>query len=209
MNNIAIILGYGVYENSNVEYFDRYLSPVFENINSNNFDPIVICGGCTNKKYPNLSESKSIYDLYRSKYPNRKDKVILEEKSYTTSDNLKFAHELIAKYVNNNTRLTVFCDSWRSPKVFYMSLSQFIKPKSSVSLRLDILNNIYMSTNFDFYNVTNIEHKNLQVIGYPLSNDNTQISQQIMASMIQMNSYDYPKVNSDFIKKRKQIWGIK
>jgi len=209
MNNIAIILGYGVYDGSNIEYYDRYLAPVFNDIYNGKFDLVVICGGCTNKKYPKLSESKSIYNLYLSKYPNRKDKVVLEEKSYTTSDNLKFARKIITKHINKNTEFTVFCDSWRSPKVFYMSLSQFIKPKSSVSLRLDISNNIYMSKSFDFYNITNIEYKNLKVIGYPLSNDNTQISQQIMASMIQMNSYDYPNVNRDFIKKRKKIWGIK
>ncbi|MCL5794745.1 MAG: YdcF family protein [Patescibacteria group bacterium] len=78
---------------------------------------IILTGGFTNPgRFPNISEAGMMADeLLRRSIPA--DKIILEERSLTTSQNIEFSRDIINGLLEQSLRVFVVCDSIRSFKV--------------------------------------------------------------------------------------------
>lgn len=207
MKKISIVLGYGVFVKPQPEY-QQYLESVLKDILLRRSDKIIICGGCSNKNHPQLSEAQSINNLYLELHPELKDKIIIEDGSLSTPESLKFSHELISRDYQNPECVTIYCDSCRSPKVFYLALSLFSQNKFSEKERLMILGQ-NIKEQPDVSQKTLFNFQNLYVVGIPLSDNMTLIANQIMSSMLEMHAFDYPDLHQQFIDWRKKQWGVK
>ncbi len=210
MKNIAIVLGYGVFLESDLAYQQKYLEPVLNDILKRNPDLIITCGGCSNKNYPDLSEAQSIRDLFVKLHPELESKIITEANSLSTPENLKFTQDFITKNYPECQTVTIYSDSCRSPKVFYLSLSLFLDAKElSQRDKLIILGNMYMQSNYDFSQAVELNYQNITIVGIPLSDTMSLVSHQITSSMLEMHSFDYPDLHQQIVDSRKKKWGIK
>lgn len=211
MKHIAIVLGYGIFIKPNDAYQQRYLEPVLNQIINQNPDLIITCGGASHKDYPNLSEAQTIKDLFISLHPELESKIITEDKSLSTPENLGFSASTIATNYPESDTVTIYCDSCRVPKVFYLALSLFLKNKPrDEKEKLEILSQIYLQKLFDFSGPVEINFQNITVIGVPLSDNMSMIAQQITSSMLDMHAFDYPDLHKEFVEfRKKKIWGLK
>lgn len=200
MENIAIILGYGVFIKPNHNY-QSYLESVLENILSTSFEKIIICGGYSSSEHPSLSEAESIKQLFIKLQPKLASLLILEDKSLTTPQNLEFSQKIA-----NNQNITIYCDSVRVPKVFYLSFSLYF-PKLNEKEKLAVLAKVGRELNFS-QNVT-MSYQNIKIIGIPFSKTIDLAAHQIISSMIEMHFIDYPDLHQQFIDYRLEKWGIK
>lgn len=198
MKNTAIVLGYGVFVKPNPNY-QKYLETALRAIKNNRCDQLIICGGFTSPKYPSLSEARSIKNFYEETAENL-SQIIVEEKSLTTAQNLEFSK----KYATGN--VTVYCDSIRAPKIFYLCLSLYYRELTEEQ-KLTILSEISYSMNFT-KSVT-LEYQLLKVVGIPLSDTMEMAAHQIISSMVEMHFEDYPKLHQRFVDYRQKLWKIK
>ncbi|MBP9818157.1 hypothetical protein KBC75_05445 [Candidatus Shapirobacteria bacterium] len=210
MTHIAIVLGYGVYEDSNTAYKTKYLEPVLTDILAKNPDLIITCAGCSNSKFPTLSEAESIKTLFVELQPSIDSKIITETDSLSTPESLEFTSKLINKNYPDCDHVTIYVDSCRVPKALYLSLQLFLTgSKLSEKELLTILGHIYLEKLYDFSQSVELNYQNITVVGTPLSDNMTLVSQQIVSSMLEMHSFNYPELHQEFIDWRKKQWGIK
>ncbi|PIU73240.1 hypothetical protein COS78_03370 [Candidatus Shapirobacteria bacterium CG06_land_8_20_14_3_00_40_12] len=205
MRNISIILGYGVFVKPNPEY-QLYLNQVKKVIQKNNPDTVIVTGGFTNPSIPHLSEASSI-----SKYlfpQSDKSNIILEEKSFTTYQNLLFSKEIIGTQLKTLDSILIIADSIRVPKVFFHALQILFGIDTKKSLTLLI--NESRTKNPDLLpDPISFSYQNLIVQGISLSRDPKQIAHQITDSIIESHYSEFPELHQDFIIWRKQKWGLK
>ncbi|MFA6602260.1 MAG: hypothetical protein WCT01_00505 [Candidatus Shapirobacteria bacterium] len=201
MSSISIILSYGVFIKPNPDY-QVYLDSALNQSLATDCDYIILCGGVTNPTFPNLSESESVGTHFNEVKPNLKSKIILDTSSLTTPQNLEHAHKLITSKNLNPSIVNIFCDTIRSPKIFYLALTVFY-PDLSEKEKLEILQNIALSSNHE------LAHNLIRIRGIPLSNSIEIATNQIIASMLEMHYFDYPDLHEQFVKWRKRQWGIK
>lgn len=208
MKNIGIILGYGVFIQPNPNY-QKYLDSVYRHFSKNHPDLLIICGGYSNKNYPDISESKSIATFYHHYYPNIKFPIILEEQSLTTAQNLQFALKLLKP--NESLCVNIICDSIRVPKVINLALKIF-DPIYHFNLSepqcLKILMKYYLQPDFNLLKKIHFSQSQLSITGIPLSKSAKLASSQILSSMLEMHYLDYPDLHQQFITWRKKQWGI-
>ncbi|MBP6989229.1 YdcF family protein [Candidatus Shapirobacteria bacterium] len=197
-SDTAIILGYGVLIKPNPNY-EKYFLSALESIQSGNYQKIIFCGGCTNPNYPNLSEAQSIKKFFEETNLSLPE-LITEDNSLTTAQNLEF----FKKHVSEN--FTIFCDSVRVPKIFYLCLSLYY-PNLTEEQKLVILAETGHQLNFA-QSIT-MSYQNFQVTGIPLSDTMELAAHQIFSSMIEMHFEDYPNLHQRFIDYRKKLWKIK
>jgi len=208
MKNISIVLGYGIFVKPNPDY-QKYLESALDDILNCKSDLVITCGGCSNKDRPDLSEADSIRTLFLELHPELKSIITTETKSLSTPENLSQSLQLINRHYPNPETVTVYCDSCRVPKVFYLCLSLFLKNQNLTEKeKLTILSNIYLSKLDDFSKNVELNYQNIKVVGIALSNSMTLISQQIISSMLEMHSFDYPDLHQQFIDWRKKKWGV-
>lgn len=201
MSSITIILNYGVFIKPNPDY-QQYLDSALEKSLLTNPDFIIICGGVTNSKYPELSEAESVQSYYLETHSELANKFLIEPTSNTTPQNLENSLEIIKNKNIELTKLNIICDSIRIPKVFFLSLSLFF-PDLSDKDKLKILQDICLSAEPIF------TYEYLSVSGIPLSNTIELAKHQIVSSMLEMHYLDYPDLHDQFIAWRKTIWGVK
>lgn len=128
---IAIIHWYGLV-NPELDFFNLYLRKLEENLNMEKYDIIISSWWFTNKDIKK-SEAQSLREfLYDcTQYVNQ---WVLEEKSFTTYENVKFCAEILEKY--DNKSITVFCMNTHLPKIVYLSLKEYLKISKDESLKL-------------------------------------------------------------------------
>lgn len=114
MARYAILLGYGVFDPSNSLY-KRYIRNFASFVNKNRISTVVLCGGRTNPKRPAESEAGSMAD-YLKPLLKSKVKVLLEDKSINTVQNIEFSKRFVDA---RKDRVTIFCDNIRTPKVMW------------------------------------------------------------------------------------------
>ncbi len=88
-------------------------------MNSKGIDTVVLCGGHTDPARPGTSEAGTIRD-YLTPLLEGGVKVLLEQQSITTAQNIKFSKRLVD--VKSGNRITIFCDNIRPPKVMWFVL---------------------------------------------------------------------------------------
>ncbi len=207
MNNISIILGYGIFVKPMPEY-QQYLETLLKDIINRQSDLIIICGGCSNKNYPKLSEAVSIRDFFLDLHPELNHQIIIEDKSLSTPQSLENSFDLIEQSHNDFSSINVYCDSCRSPKVLYLALSLLDKTLTEKD-KLEIIGHIYLNNSPDVSQKTFFNYKKLNIVGIPLSNNMSLIAHQIMSSMLEMHSFDYPDFHQQFVDWRKKQWGVR
>ena len=116
---VAIVLGYGVFDENNQEYKD-YLDWIAQDIKNSKIERAILCGGYTNNTKPELSEAQSIHDYLKILLPNFD--FFLEDKSLTTPQNFENA----AKQVNKGDEIIVYGDLIRMAKISWLAIHFFL-----------------------------------------------------------------------------------
>lgn len=204
--NTAIVLAYGIFQPENEQY-KSYIDKAFEEISLLQSEKIIICGGITSRLFPTTSEAKSILDYVQEIYPEMKDRIDLEERSLTTLQNIEFARSLVTDVTSQ--KITFFCDSIRSSKVFYLSLKFFSEPVLSDEEIYQRLLTIMTTKKTHVLEDTILVYKNIEVKGINLEREITEVGDQITASMLEVAFSQYPSLHEEFIEWRKKEWGLK
>ncbi len=119
----VIALGYGLFDQSK-SWYKRYLDAVVNFANKTNTDFVVLCGGHTNPRQISMSEARSMAAYVKNSLKGNA-RILLEERSLSTTQNIKFASRLVN--VGKGNRITVFCDNVRAPKVMWYVLHYWFK----------------------------------------------------------------------------------
>lgn len=198
MSKISIICCYGVLITPNPDY-EKYLQSCLQS--SLNSDHIIVCGGHTNSKYPDLSESDSVIEYFRTQKPELAPRLISESESLTTPQNLQNAHRIISEQQLSFDTLTICCDYIRSPKVFLLALSLFY-PQLTPEQQLTILQDLVFSQS------PSLTYKELTINGIRLSDSLQLAEQQILSSILEIHYFQYPTLHQRFIDWRHQLWKL-
>ncbi|OGD82852.1 hypothetical protein A2572_01990 [Candidatus Collierbacteria bacterium RIFOXYD1_FULL_40_9] len=192
----AIVLGYGVFQESNQEYKD-YLDWICKTIKDRGIEKLVICGGFTNPQLKDVSEAQSIYTYLKLNLPVETS-IVLEEKSITTPQNLEFAKEEISAEDN----ILIFCDLARLAKVIWLS-SRILLGKTQSEIGHAVLD-FYLDKKikpFDCWNLT------VMSFDFP-SRDKYQYFAQSFTGLIEVESLDDKSLDEKIITQRKKDFGI-
>lgn len=192
----AITLLYGLYTPERTDY-KKYLDFLVEEINTNEYEKVILCGGVTFPHIENISEAESVKRYLEPK--TKSTEYILEERSINTTQNIEFAKEYISKEDN----ITVCCDlirlakvSWLVSKVFLNQELEDIYKKIGMYL---VDNDIYKS----FVN------ENIVVKGFDFEDKGKEeIIKQIYATLLEIFALyddDLTKLN---IEARKEEFGL-
>jgi hypothetical protein len=103
MMKYAVLLGYGLFEPSKVKY-KGYIDNFASFVNKNRINTVVLSGGRTDPKQPSRSEAMSIAE-YLKPLIKTKTKILLENDSLTSSQNIEFTERFLDL---NNSSVTVF-----------------------------------------------------------------------------------------------------
>lgn len=148
---VAVVLLYGAYTPKRDDY-RNYLDFIAEQIDKEGFDKVILCGGFTNPKTPEISEASSARDYLLTKF--NFDGYILEDRSINTNQNLEFA----VKHLDNfsTEKFFVYCDLARKAKVIWISLHYFLnlKPEKIYKLLLDYISQRNIYKDFIFGSLT-------------------------------------------------------
>ena len=138
MSKIAILIANGVFDASQ-ESYKNYVDELVEFVNKNNVEKVILCGGYTDKN-SQLSEAASIKNYIEPKI-SKNTKILLEEKSITAAQSIKFSKRLISLKPEDD--VTVFCDSSIAIKVMWFVMHYWFKLKRK-EIYEDALNFIKM-----------------------------------------------------------------
>ena len=206
----ALLLGYGLFDKSNL-ICKRYVDNFASFVNKENVEVVVVSGGHTDPKRPSESEAGTISKYLENKI-NKGTKMLLEERSLTTAQNIEFTKPLL-KLANGS--VTVFCDNIRPPKVMWYILHYWF------GLGKREIENYFLEYSLKFYSKhftteqigkelnKGLAYKNVLVKPYRMRTDiDDAISGQI-ASILEINSLYDKKLYSKLIKAVKIKFGIK
>lgn len=192
----AIVLGYGIFEETNQEYKD-YLDWIAKTVTDQKIEKLIICGGFTNPLHKDLSEARSMNN-YIKNLLSLDIKIVLEEESLTTPQNLKFAKEEIAA----EDSILIFCDLARLAKVIWLS-SHILLDKTQSEIGNAVL---------DFYLDKKIKPFvcwNLTVMSFDFpSRDKYQYFAQSFTSLLEVQSLDDKSLDEKILNQRKKDFGI-
>ncbi|MGC8649233.1 MAG: ElyC/SanA/YdcF family protein [Candidatus Micrarchaeia archaeon] len=138
MVKTAILIGNGIFD-VNMENYKNYVDEFIDFVNKNNVEKVILCGGYTDKN-STFSEASSIKPYVEQKL-NRNVKILLEEKSITAAQSIKFSKKLVALKPEDD--VTVFCDSSITIKVMWFVMHYWFKLKRK-DIYEDALNFIKM-----------------------------------------------------------------
>lgn len=132
--NVLVVMGYGIVLDSPLG--NLYLPRIASWIDENRPDLVILCGGQTQKKTAQelfgspMSEAQ-VMDHWLAKWWDKKtgqdetlySPVLLEQDSYTTTENIRNASRLIEKldYPKDDIHITIFCEAQRALKVIMLS----------------------------------------------------------------------------------------
>ncbi len=206
MNKIVVILGYGIFEKSNHKYKD-YLDKAIEVIQqAQELGMVIICGGFTAPQIE-LSEARSIKNYILELNPEISSKIILEEKSATTAQNLEFASKIIVESKVKPHMIDIICDSIRSPKIYYLALnyfSPFLEQSISEEEIYRSLYEQYSKYGMDFTTDQKLNCLNITIHGIGFDRNKQEIGDQIVNSMEEVVSLKYSSIAQDILIYKKR-----
>lgn len=200
---IAIIHWYGLV-NPQFDFFDLYLRKLEENLNMEKYDIIISSWWFTNKdvkKSEAQSLKESLYDCIKSA-----NQWVLEEKSFTTFENVKFCAEILEKYDNKD--ITVFCMNTHLPKIVYLSLKEYLKISKNETLKLiqdKLQNNEILKFDWDIM----CEIWGIKFVWFDLWSPKKDFGKAIRSSIVETHYDDCPELHEEFVEIRKKLWWIK
>jgi hypothetical protein len=205
----AVLLGYGLFDRSNIIY-KGYVDSFASFVNKNNIEVVILSGGHTNPKRPLESEASTISKYLENKL-RHKANVLLEERALSTDQNIKFTKPLLKLA---NSHVTVFCDNIRPPKVMWYILHYWF------GLSKGEIENYFLDYSLKFYAKhftteqigkeldKGLAYKNVLVRPYRMRTDiDGAVSGQI-ASILEINSLYDKRLYSKLIKAVKIKFGI-
>lgn len=205
----GIILCYGIFEDTNLQY-KTYLDKALEIALDAQADSIVICGGLTRSK-SKVSEAQSVADYYLEQQPDLKEKLLLEERSITTPQNLEFAGDLLQTQQPLLDEIIVICDSIRLPKVYYLALTHLAAavrvPVTEEGIYLSLLKQS-IEKRLDVTKDVAVAFKNIEVRGIWIDRQPSEIGQQIISTMQEIAAEKYPSVENTIVAARKKQWQL-
>lgn len=145
MSKYAVILGYGLFDESNALY-KSYLDTAIEHANNDSDSVIVFAGGKTNPKHPSDSEAGTMYK-YAKPLLKEHVRVLLEEESMTTPQNIEFVSKLIPQAISDpsTNKIEVFCDNIRMVKVMWFVQHYWFKRN------MDAIAQFFVDYGYQFY----------------------------------------------------------
>ena len=200
MKNIAII--HWMDEKSC--FFDSYIKNLEKSLNAEKFDVIISSWWFTNKNI-NKSEAQSIKDSLVNQV-NFEWQWILEEKAFTTFENVKFCAEILEDYDDKN--ITVFCWNTHLPKITYLSLREYLKLSKNEALNL-IQNTLKNKEILEFDWFIKCEIWGIKFVWVDLWADKKDFGKAIWSSILETHYDDCPELHEEFLEIRKKLWWIK
>jgi hypothetical protein len=193
---VGIVLGYGVFKETNQEYKD-YLDWIAKEIGDKGLEKIVLCGGASNNLEPETTEAAALRDYLVKVLPDYKG-FILEETSLTTPQNLEFA----AKLIGPDDEMIVYGDLVRAAKIIWLSLHYLLKLE-----RAEISRAI-----FDFAKDKKLKpfvYKNLTVLGFDFpSRDKYQAVSQSFSGLLEVEAVYDPGLDALILEQRRKDFGL-
>lgn len=207
--NIAIILGYGIF-NKNDQKYKQYLDKSAQVIIENQADKVIFCGGFT-KSGIDVSEAQSMSNYFKEIEPELDSKIILEEKSITTLENIRFTNELLSKNNLKPEKIIVICDSIRLAKVFYFSLAHFSHLFGKNLSKKEIFEQ-YLEINtkekYDYSQETSINYQNFLFYGVGMERSPEEIARQISTTILEVEAFEHKDLEEKITSYRKKLWNI-
>lgn len=202
MENIAVIHWYWVVDPAK-KLFQLYIWNLKKYLNSFHFDKIIVSWWFTSKNIKK-SEAQSLKDaLYDVKFWWQ---WILEEKSFTTFENIKYIANIIDGFENKD--VTVFCWNTHLPKIVYLSLQYYLHFHKWEVLNLihDKLKDINL---LEFDSDVEMEIWGIKYVWLDLWADKKKFWKAIWSSILESHYDDFPELHQKFLEDRKKLWGIK
>jgi hypothetical protein len=193
---IGIVLGYGLFEETNQEYKD-YLNWISKEIGDNQIEKVILCGGTTNQNKPGVSEAQTIHE-YLSQIKPGFNNFVLEDHSLTTNQNLENA----AKELQQEDQIFVWCDLIRLAKVIWLSLFFLLKiDRPSINRAI-----------FEFIKERKIKpfvYKNLVIKGFDFpSRDKYLATAQSFSTLLEIEAIFDPELDELILNQRKKDFGL-
>lgn len=207
---IIIVLCYALFQNQ--ENYKKYLDKVLNIIDLENPDKIIVCGGFTNKNFPEISEAKSATDYLLTKNSSLKDKIILEERSITTPQNIKFAIEEISKLNKKVDSVIFVCDSIRLVKVYCIGSLLMSEPlgfrADKEQILLELMRQIE-NKKIDFAKECQLHFENITFKGVDMKRSILEVGDQIPRSLTEVFALEFPLLEKAALDHRSKEWGLK
>lgn len=208
--NIVIILGYGIFDKDNQKY-KQYLDRSAQVVKDNQVDKVIFCGGFT-KSGINISEAQSMSDYFKELEPEIDSKIILEDKSITTLENIRFTSEVLSKNNFKPEKIIIICDSIRLAKVFYFSLAYFSHLFGKNLSKKEIFEQ-YLELNtkekYDYSQEAIIEFQNFLFYGLGMDRSKEEIARQISTTILEIEAFEHKDLEEKITSYRKELWNIK
>jgi dihydrodipicolinate synthase/N-acetylneuraminate lyase len=207
MTKYAILLGFGLFEESNQKY-KAYLDRFVKFVKKNKIDVVVLCGGHTNLKSPEKSEAGTMAD-YLTKFLDSNVKIVLEDRSLTTEQNIKFAKEHMN--LDPKNKIFIVSDSVRFFKIYWLMLYHWF------GLSKDEINAEWLKIAKEAYNnpkkkAINIElkdmkrllaYKNVRITIDGLHKDYKNAVQVILSEVFEIEGLYDQNVNNRYLEQTK------
>ncbi len=203
MKKIAIIHWYGSMR-TNPNLFLQYKEKLINYINISNFDTIITSWWFTDKEI-NESEAEMLKNAVYDKI-NFNWERILEEKSFTTFENIEFCAEILQTI--NDKNIYVFCQNTHLPKIVYLSLQKYLNYSKEETLKI-IQNELKDRNLLEFDWDITFAIQGIKFIGFDLWAEKNKFWKAIWSSIIETHYDEFQKLHDDFVKIRKKNWWIK
>lgn len=123
----VIVLGYeGIIKDDYLRYkeYIKFACLLIRKLTDKYFVKVIVCGGHTNLKNPNVSEAKFLRDIMRRRLKRTHNYVIIpEDKSLDKKENLDFAKKIMQKELKgiklakNTENVFIICDSMQNIQI--------------------------------------------------------------------------------------------
>lgn len=203
MKKIAIIHWYGN-EKINPKVFNEYKKCLENYISNNPFDIIISSGWFTDKNI-HESEAESIKNGICNDI-NFDWERILEEKSFTTFENIEYCAEILKQI--KDKEITVFCRNTHLPKIVYLSLQKYLKYTKKETLKT-IQKALKDKKLLEFDWEITFELDNIKFVWFDLWAEKNKFWKAIWSWIIETHYDEFQDLHDDFVKIRKKYWWIK
>ena len=201
--NIALIHGYGN-ARINPKVFLKYKKCLENYISNNPFDIIISSGWFTDKNI-HESEAEAIKNAIIDNI-NFDWERILEERSFTTFENIEYCAEILKQI--KDKEITVFCRNTHLPKIVYLSLQKYLNYQKKDTLKT-IQKALKDKKLLEFDWEITFELDNIKFVWFDLWAEKNKYWKAIWSGIIETHYDEFQDLHDNFVKIRKEYWGIK
>lgn len=203
MKNIAIIHWYGSMR-TNPRLFELYKKNLINYFKKQKFDIIIPTWWFTDRNIQE-SEAEAIKNAISDNISFNWER-ILEEKSFTTFENIEYCTEILKEIKDKN--IYVFCRNTHLPKIVYLSLQKYLKYTKKETLKI-IQNELKDKNLLEFDWEILFKTANIKFIWFDLWAEKNKFWKAIWSWIIETHYDEFPDLHDNFVKIRKESWWIK